>query len=619
LAKSPANRMTVDGEADLLSLYMEELAYLRTAGAAFALKYPNVAEHLELADRGSADPQIQRLVEAFAFLTARLQHQYNAQFPEIPAALLGILYPQLVAPVPSMAIAEFRPDPEQSRSLSGFTLPAGTALFATAQDAMACWFRTCYPVTLWPMEVTDVAFEPPAIYPFLDNRADIASCLRVRLSCMGNRNFTEFAPSSLRLFLHGGWMTRFTLYELLCNQLRGIAVLPDRGDGAAAASPVVLANSQLRSVGFEAEHAVLPSPASAHRGFTLLQEYFTFPDKFLFLDLESWPAEALSGSRSADLLFLLAERPRQHPVVDAGTIRLGCAPIINLFARTTEPIRLDHTRLEYRLVPDSRWENCTEIHSIVRVSRSAGAADSTRLIRPFFSFTHAETAEKDAALWLARRQPISNPALTGTEMWLSFVDPQLNPAEPAGDVVFAHTLCTSRNLAGQIPGGALLQLEVDAPLREVVCLAKPTAQIDPPLAGTTLWQLISHLSVNMLSLQGGAESLAALREILHLYCGPQGASAARQIAGLAALSTRRIVRRIGDDAWRGFVRGVEVSLEFDEEQFAGASAFLLGAVLDRFFSLYAGVNAFTELVVSSKQRDGVWKRWPPRAGEAFVL
>jgi len=170
-----------------------------------------------------------------------------------------------------------------------------------------------------------------------------------------------------------------------------------------------------------------------------------------------------------------------------------------------------------------------------------------------------------------------------------------------------------------MPAGGLLQLELDAPLRNIICLTKPTAEIDPPLAGTTLWRLISHLSVNMLSLQSGGESLAALREILNLYCGAENAGAARQIAGLAALSTRRIVRRIGDDAWRGFVRGLEVALEFDEEQFVGGSAYLLGAVLDRFFSLYVGVNAFTQLVGTSRQRDGVWKRWPPRAGEAFVL
>jgi type VI secretion system protein ImpG len=613
--------MTVEGESELLALYLGEIAYLRTAGAAFALKYPKVAERLELADSGSSDPQIQRLIESFAFLTARLQRQYNSQFPEIPSALLGILYPQMVAPLPSMAVAQFRPDPEQSRSLAGFTLPAGTSLFATTQDAegAACWFQTCYPVTLWPMEVADVALESPALYDFLDNRADVASCLRVRLSCLGNRNFSQFTPSTLRLFVHGGRTSRFTLYELLCNQLRGIAIVPGSGSDAAPIDPIMLPGSRLRSVGFEAEQAVLSYPASAHQGFRLLQEYFTFPDKFLFLDIDGWPGDMLSSNTWADLVFLLAEGPRRHFAVDAGTIHLGCAPVINLFPRTTEPLRLDHTRLEYRLVPDSRRDHYTEIHSIVRISRSSAYEDDSRTIRPFYSFTHADTADREAALWLARRQPISNPALTGTEMWLSFVDPALNPATPAGDVVFAHTLCTNRNLAAQMTTGTVLQIELDAPLQSIVCLTKPTAQIDPPLAGTTLWRLISHLSVNMLSLQGGAESLAALREILLLYCGAERPDSARQIAGLASLSTRRIVRRIGSEAWRGFVRGLEVALEFDEEQFVGGSAYLLSAVLDRFFSLYAGVNAFTELVVSTKQRDGVWKRWPARAGEAFVL
>lgn len=611
--------MTVEGEADLLALYLGELAYLRTAGAAFALKYPKVAERLEFADSGSTDPQVERLIEAFAFLAARLQRQYNAHFPEIPAALLEILYPQLAAPLPSMAVVQFRPDPEQSRSLIGFTLPADTTLFATAQERATCWFRTCYPVTLWPIEVAEVAIESPALYAFLDNRADIGSCLRVRLNCLDNRNFSEFTPACLRFFVHGARMTRFNLYELLCNQLRGIAIVPGGVGDATPAHPLTLPASRLRSVGFAAEEAVLPYPASAHQGFRLLQEYFTFPDKFLFLDIESWPGAALSGNACADLVFMLAERPPSHLSVDASTIRLGCAPAINLFPRSTEPIRLDHTHLEYRLVPDSRWENYTEIHSIVRVSRSSAYDDDSRTIRPFFSFTHADASAGDTALWLARRQPVSNPALSGTEMWLSFVDPALNPSEPAGNVVFAHTLCTNRNLAAQMAVGTLLQLEVDAPLRSVVCLTKPTAQIDPPGAGSTLWRLISHLSVNMLSLQGGPESLSALQEILHLYCGGDGLDNARQIAGLASLSTRHIVRRVGDEAWRGFVRGLEVALEFDEQQFVGGSAYLLGAVLDRFFSLYAGVNAFTELVVRSKQRDGVWKRWPARAGEAFVL
>jgi type VI secretion system protein ImpG len=170
-----------------------------------------------------------------------------------------------------------------------------------------------------------------------------------------------------------------------------------------------------------------------------------------------------------------------------------------------------------------------------------------------------------------------------------------------------------------MPSGAPLQIEVDAPVCAIRCLGKPSQQLAPPFHGDTLWRLVSQLSLNHLSLSGGAESLAALQEILRLYSGGRSATIAEQIRGLTALSTRRVVRRIGDDVWRGFCRGLELTLEFDESRFSGASGFLLGAVLSRFFPLYAAVDSFTQLVTTSRQRDGTWTTWPPLCGETPVL
>jgi type VI secretion system protein ImpG len=185
--------------------------------------------------------------------------------------------------------------------------------------------------------------------------------------------------------------------------------------------------------------------------------------------------------------------------------------------------------------------------------------------------------------------------------------------------LFAHTLCTNRRLAEQVPIGALLQIEEAAPAAEIICLTKPTPQLDPPLGGATLWRLISHLSLNFLSLSNDGEGLKALREILRLYSFLDDASVVQQVAGIRDLNTRSVVRRIGTDAWRGFCRGVEVQLLFDEEQYVGSSAFLFGAVLNRFFALYSSVNSFTQLVIRSKQRDGIWKKWPSIIGEQIVL
>ena len=202
-------------------------------------------------------------------------------------------------------------------------------------------------------------------------------------------------------------------------------------------------------------------------------------------------------------------------------------------------------------------------------------------------------------------------------MVLSFVDPNLDPMLPAADTVFAHVTCTNRGLAEQISPGTRLQLEIDLPARAAICLTRPTPQIPVSSKGSTLWRLVSHLSLNHLPLSGGEDGLAALREILLLYCTSDDATRLRHISGLKRMATRRVVRHVGEDAWRGFCRGSEIELEFDETAFAGARAYLLGSVLSRFFGLGAAVNSFTELAMRSQQREQTW-RWPAQTGDTVL-
>jgi type VI secretion system protein ImpG len=317
-------------------------------------------------------------------------------------------------------------------------------------------------------------------------------------------------------------------------------------------------------------------------------------------------------------MLLLASPARLPITVNATTFALGCTPIINLFRRTSEPIRLNHTQLDYRLVPDARRESSTEIHSIERVIRSMARVERGQLIHPLFSMRHTEALREGEAMYYARRQPIADPELAGSEMRLSFVDPELDPKLPADDVVFAHVMCTNRGLAEQIVGTTPLNFEVDLPVSGVICLNRPTAQLEPPSTGGTLWRLVSHLTVNHLALGEGEEGVEVLREIMRLYCPGEDIPAAKRISGLRTLTTRRIVRQIGADAWRGFCHGLEISLEFDESAFAGASIYLFGAVLSKFFGLYVAMNSFTELVMRSRQRSETW-RWPAVTGDTTLL
>ena len=337
----------------------------------------------------------------------------------------------------------------------------------------------------------------------------------------------------------------------------------------------------------------------------------------MFFDLDNLDRNA--SDKAFDILFMFDATPRERLAVDHETFRLGCTPVINLFRKTTEPIRIDQRKIEYPLVPDYRRERTTEIHSIQTVSLSSNPDEKTRVVQPFFSFNHQAEMEAPTAFWYTTREIAVRKDMSGTEMSMRLVDLDFRPAEPPAQTLFAHTLCTNRRLAEQVPIGALLQIEEAAPASEIICLTKPTPQMDPPLAGSTLWRLISHLSLNFLSLSNDGEGLKALREILRLYSYLDNASIAQQVSGIRELNTRSVVRRIGTDAWRGFCRGVEIQLLFDEELYVGSSAFLFGAVLNRFFALYSSVNSFTQLVIRSKQRDGIWKKWPSIIGEQIVL
>ena len=598
---------------DLLRAYWRELSYLRRMGQHFAETYPKVAGRLELETDISPDPHVERLIESFAFLTARIQHNLDSDFPEIAVELLNLLHPHYLNPVPSMAIARFDVDPERGKITSGFDIPKHTQLFAHAIDGPVCRFRTCYPVTLWPLEVTHAGFEATDQYDVLDNRSDVATVLRLRLEARGSA-LAELTLDRLRFFLDGDRMMVHQLYELLFCNCRGVLLLPE---GDRERTPHALPPDAVQPVGFGRDEEVIPAPPYSQPAYRLLQEYFTFPEKFLFFDLAGLAAHG--AEQAVDVLILLDRMPKHRLTVDRRTFALGCTPIINLFQRTTDPVRVDHRRTEYPLVPDARRERHTEIHSILAVTGSADPRHRTRVYEPFYSFNHHMAERGHKTFWHARREVSLRKEVPGTEMVLSFVDLDFRPYLPPNETVYAHTLCTNRRLAEQLAAGAVLQTDVSAPASRIVCLTKPTPQLDPPSDGSTLWRLISHLSLNYLSFSDGEESLKALREILKLYSFSEHAPVVQQIQGIREMSLRKIVQRVGRDAWRGFCRGTEVTLMFDESAYVGGGAFLLSAVLNRFFALYTSINSFTQLVVQSRQREGVWKRWPSVAGEQTVL
>lgn len=606
---------------EFLAYYQRELAYLREEGREFSRKYPRVAHRLELGADEVADPHVERLVESFAFLTARLQQNVEDQFPEIPEALLGTVYPQFTCPVPSMAVVRFIADKKQGNLTEGYRIPRGQALFVKAPTAggskksidegrLVCKFKTCYDATLWPFELEQARLEDPDQHAFLDNRSDVTAILRLRLKCVGS-TLKDIDCRRLRFYLNGHGATVYSMYERLCADFLELAVRTEGQD-----FPVAVPGAVVNPVGFEQEKEVLPYPPNAHDGFRLLAEYMAFPEKFLFVDVEGITYPRL-GQR-LELFFLLRGAPPDISV-DKSNFVLGCTPIINLFEKTTEPVKIDHRKAEYRLNPDLHRERVTEIHSIKAVEAISEFGASVRRVAPFFSHDHDMSARGQRTYWYARRRRTKRADLPGTDLYLSFLDLDFDPRAPDAQTVYAHVRCTNRDLAWQVPAGAQYQLEEAAPVARIVGLSKPTKQLDPPMDGATLWRLVSHLSLNYLSIIKDKNSVRGLRELLRLYNPDEKVAAEKLINGIRDVSSRTITRRLGKDSWRGFVHGIEICLTVDESMYVGSSLYLFGSVLSRFFGLYAPLNSFTQLTISKQGDEGCWKRWPPRVGQKELL
>jgi type VI secretion system protein ImpG len=432
-------------------------------------------------------------------------------------------------------------------------------------------------------------------------------------------SFQDLALERLRFFIDGPPEVAFRLYELLCSQASRVAFIAN--PEGPPSTPYFRPGGSLRPLGFGPEEEVLPAPPLHHRALRLLREYFAFPEKFLFFELEPGRECLQAATDALEVLVLLRQLgPEDENLpVSPETFRLGCTPIINLFPKVTEPLRLDQRHTEYRLVPDHRREQETELHSILSVTASQDDTARTRRVEPIFSWRHGEGGEEPRAFWHARRQPTGRGEGPGTEVLLSFVDLDFNPELPADQTLYAHTLCTNGSLPLGLEPGMELQVEERLHVKRVSCLRRPTPPRYPPLGGSSLWRLVSTLSLHHLSLAQGEQALEALKGLLRLHGPSPGDASEQQLRGMMELSCRRVVRHSASEGWRGFYRGLELTLTFDEARYVGGSALLLGSVLSHFFGLYASVDSITQLVAKSKQREGVWKTWPPMAGDQPIL
>ena len=621
----------------LLYYYNRELQHIREMGGEFAKEYPKIAGRLGLETFECADPYVERLIESFSFLAARVQLKVDAEFPEFTQHLMDIVYPHYLNPTPSMMVVQFNPDLAESALADGFDIPKDTVLRSLLGkgEQTVCEYRTSQTTTLWPLEIIKaeyvtntsscVILEPKRL-------KDAKSAIRLRLRTTAGTTFNKLALDNLSVYLRGSDELPMSIYEQLFANSLGVLVRPakDNNDWHQ-----LLDKTCIKRKGFEDEEALLPYGPRSFHGYRLLHEYFAFPQRFMFFELTGLKSTLhRCEDKDIEILIVFSQLNRSlEEVVSEQNFALHCSPAINLFPKRADRIHLNNRDWEFHIVPDRTRPLDYEVHSVSDVVGIGTSAEQEQEFLPFYAANETVRHEENRAYYTLHRVPRllsekqkrkgTRSSYIGSETYISLVDANEAPYRSDLRQLAIKTLCTNRDLALHVAigkGKTDFTMETSAPVESVRCIAGPSAPKPSYAEKDNAWRIISHLSLNYLSLINNDEKkgAAALRELLSLYGDLSEAHIRKQIDGVLSITTMSVTRRVPIPGPITFGRGLEITVTLDEAAFEGLGVFLLGAVLDEFFAKYVSINSFTETVIKTTER-GEIMRWPVRIGLRHIL
>ena len=607
----------------LLKYYNRELQYMREMGGEFAEEFPKIAGRLGLDAFECADPYVERLLEGFAFLAARVQLKVDAEFPRFTQHFLEMVYPHYLSPVPSMAIVQLTPEYNDTSLQNGVVVPRGS-------KQTACEYSTAHDVTLWPLQLFEAEYLSSANAVAnlgVSSRPNLKSGLRLRMRSTAGLQFSHLKIDHLSIFLRGGEVAVHLYEQFMANTLDCVVQFGRKP----VSKGISIGASAIKPLGFEDRQALLPHTLRAFRGYRLLQEYFAFPERFLFIEVTRLQdAIRRCEDTEIDLIFLF---DRNHPqladTLDVSCFNLFCSPAVNLFPKRADRIHMTPRETEFHIVPDRTRPMDFEVYGVTEVLGFGPRAEPEVEFLPFYEVKDRSAYNQRKAYYTLYREQRrlsikqqrygARSSYIGSETFLSLVDAQEAPYSSRLKQLGLNLLCTNRDLPLHMPlgiGHTDFTLQTGAPVESIRCLAGPTRPKQSNYRKETSWQVISHLALNYLSLVDNdqEQGAAALRQILMLYADIGEPAVQKQIDGVLSIRSQPVVRRIETPGPITFGRGLELAIRFDETAFEGSGVILLGAVLEQFFRRYVSINAFTETVIESIDR-GEIMRWPARIGK----
>ncbi len=572
--------------------YLQELAALRDLGAEFAEAHPSIASMLS---GSSADPDVERLLEGVAFLTGLIREKLDDDFPEIIHDLIHLIWPHYLRPLPSAAIVAFQPKSSLKQSL---TVKKGVQLASVPVAGTSCRFQTCFEVEVQPLSILDVSFvETPGM----------ASAIRLRLETNGTA-LNTLQLRTLRLHLAGEYSSACDKYFVLRHYLRRIVVKADDQE-----SSFPLGSEYLQPVGLGMEEGSLPYPGNSFPGYRILQEYFSLPENFLFLDLTGLEQWFNRGSGTGfEISFELNEIPFQMPRIRTEDFVLYATPVLNLFKHDADPIRLDHRMSEYRVRPAATDLTHFQVYSVENVT---GYIQGTAAAREYQHFDHFNRQGASGPVYNTSQR--KSPARRVTDTYISVSYPK-KEGPPVPETLSISLTCTNGDLPDSLQVGDISQPTSSTP--EFITFANitpPTAGAQPPLEKNLLWRLLGHLSLNYSSLT----DIREFKTLLGLYLFPDTKDRTalianqKRIKGLEAIGSQP-----GDRLVNGLMlRGREIHLEARYDHFASqGDLYLFASILNEFLAVYSTFNSFTRFTLKESLRGEIIS-WPARIGERPLI
>lgn len=566
--------------------YLRELEWLRNEGATFATQYPNIAARLDISSAESSDPQVERLVESFAFLTGRVNRNIDQDFVEIPLALLTIMSPHLANPMPSMGVVRFQP--RSGANVKEVNIPKGTALQSDVWEGVPCKFTTCYPLKLLPLNCSGVYSPPPK------SHQHFAGALKITVS--GARTYLTAAnvPDELRFHLGGDPVRAASVYDHLSQHLGGIVLALPGGTNQVTLPP---ANLRFHGLG-DVENA-LPLMETAMPSHRLLLEYFAFPEKFFFFSIRG-----LSRRPRGETLeiYLLFNKPLETHGSDlADLFRLNCVPVVNLYRAQGAPFFLDGRQYEHRLMADASRDRTTEVYSVEGVELHFPGKPEPLNVKPYFGFGHSMEGSGEV-YWWARRTPCSHAQAQGVDTFLCFVGLDFSKIGVRQQFVSTQLFCSNRDVVQKLEAGSPLSMSENIGAWSISFLSRPSSYYPCLTGGDLMWRMVAHMGSSYISFSDPKWGLGALRDFLRLLSVGDPKVVERLLTGLVDMRTSEVAVRSSSGSWRGFRPGVRVELSVDPTAFVGVSLSLFEKILAQVFEDGRGVNRVCEFALGRREQ-----------------